>query len=143
MTTLQLAHLQLDIVTPQKLQLSTPVAMVVVPGEEGDMGVLPNHAPVLSTLRAGEIHVYADSADQITERFFVRSGFVEITADRCTVLAEQAINLKFADKAAIRSDIDTLHARIAKAHAKGEAEEASKLIQQEIDDLELLYGKVA
>ena len=76
---------ELEIVTPEKLVLSRPVDMVVIPGAEGEMGVLPGHAPMIVLLRGGTIRVY--EGGEVTDRLFVASGFAEVTPERCTVLA--------------------------------------------------------
>ena len=79
----------LEIVSPSQLVLSRPVDMVVIPAAEGDMGVLGGHAPMIVGLRGGAIDLYA--GEQISERLFVAGGFAEITPERCTVLANEAI----------------------------------------------------
>ncbi|MDE2581549.1 MAG: ATP synthase F1 subunit epsilon [Rhodospirillales bacterium] len=79
----------LEIVSPEKLLLSRPVDMVVIPASEGDIGVLEGHAPMIVTLRGGQIHLY--TGEQISDRLFVAGGFAEITPEHCTVLANEAI----------------------------------------------------
>jgi len=79
----------LEIVSPEKLLLSRPVDMVVIPASEGDMGVLEGHTPMIVMLRGGPIDIY--TGEQISERLFVAGGFAEITQERCTVLANEAI----------------------------------------------------
>jgi len=81
--------IQLDIVSPTRLLLSRAVDMVVVPAYEGDLAAMPQHAPMITLLRGGVISLY-DGA-QVTDRFFVGGGFAEITADRCTVLADYVV----------------------------------------------------
>ncbi len=78
----------LEIVSPEKLLLSRAVEMVVIPAAEGDMGILPQHAPMIVMLRSGTINIY--EGGQITEKLFVSGGFAEITPERVTVLANQA-----------------------------------------------------
>lgn len=89
--------IELDVVTPAKLLLSTVADMVVVPGAEGDFGVLVGHAPMIANVRAGTIDIYEN--DKVTERVFVEGGIAEITAERCTVLAEQAVLTRDIDAA--------------------------------------------
>jgi F-type H+-transporting ATPase subunit epsilon len=79
---------QFELVSPERLVLSRDVEMVVVPGSEGYFGVLPRHAPMISTLSAGVIDIYQGSS--VVERIFVAGGFAEVTETRCTVLAEEA-----------------------------------------------------
>ena len=81
--------LQLEIVSPEKLLLSKAVEMVTIPAAEGDMGVLENHAPMLVMLRGGTISLTENG--QTTDRLYVAGGFAEVTPERCTVLANEAI----------------------------------------------------
>jgi F-type H+-transporting ATPase subunit epsilon len=81
----------LEIVSPEKLLLSRPVDMVVIPAAEGDMGVLEGHTPMIVTLRGGTIDLY--DGDKIADRLFVNGGFAEVTGERVTVLANVAIPL--------------------------------------------------
>lgn len=82
-------QIQFELVSPERLLLSRPVDMVVVPGTEGDFGAMPSHAPFISSLRPGVIAVYENG--QVTDRLFVAGGFAEVTPERCTVLAERAL----------------------------------------------------
>jgi len=79
----------LEIVSPEKLLLSRAVDMVVIPAAEGEIGVLPRHAPMIVLLRGGSVRLY--SGTQVTDRLFVSGGFAEITPERVTVLADEAI----------------------------------------------------
>ena len=87
---------QFELVSPEKLLLSEEVEMVVVPGAEGDFGILPGHTPVISTVRPGVIHIFEGGA--VKTRIFVAGGFAEVTAERCTVLAEEAVLLDDIDR---------------------------------------------
>jgi F-type H+-transporting ATPase subunit epsilon len=80
--------IDLEIVSPEKLLLSRAVDMVVIPAAEGEIGVLPRHAPMIVLLRGGSVRIY--SGTQVTERLFVSGGFAEITPERVTVLADEA-----------------------------------------------------
>ncbi len=80
---------QLEIVSPDKLLLSAPVDMAVIPAAEGDMGVLPGHAPMIVLLRGGTITLH--EGGKPTARLYVSGGFAEVTGERCTVLADEAI----------------------------------------------------
>lgn len=79
----------LEIVSPEKLLMSRDVDMVVIPASEGDMGVLEGHAPMMVMLRGGVVSLY--EGDRITDSLFVAGGFAEITPERCTVLAAEAM----------------------------------------------------
>ena len=82
--------LHFDLVSPERRVFAGEVDMVVVPGSEGDFGVLANHAPFMSTIRTGAISVH--SSNDVT-RTFIRGGFAEVTAAGLTILAEEAIDL--------------------------------------------------
>jgi F-type H+-transporting ATPase subunit epsilon len=113
-------QIQFELVSPERLLLSEPVEMVVVPGVEGDFGVLPGHAPLVSTVRPGVIAVF--EGGKVVQRIFVARGFAEVTAERCTVLAEQAIPVADIDRAATEGDIR--EARDDLGEAKDDAERA-------------------
>lgn len=82
-----MADLHFELVTPEKLLRSEEVHMVVVPGNEGDFGVMAGHAPYMSTLRDGELAVYRTAGAE-PERVPVRGGFAEVSETGLTVLAE-------------------------------------------------------
>jgi F-type H+-transporting ATPase subunit epsilon len=81
--------LHFELVTPERLVRSEEVYMVVVPGSEGEFGVLEGHAPFMSTLRNGDIAIYR-SAGAEPERIPVEGGFAEVSDRGLTVLAERA-----------------------------------------------------
>ena len=81
--------LHFELVTPTKLVRSEDVHMVVVPGTEGDFGVLDGHAPVMSTIRNGELAVYRTAGGE-PERIAIEGGFAEVNDKGLTVLAEKA-----------------------------------------------------
>ena len=84
-----MADLHFELVTPEKLVMSENVYMVVVPGSEGEFGVLAGHAPFMSTLRDGDLAVYR-SAGAAPEKIPVSAGFAEVSERGLTVLAESA-----------------------------------------------------
>jgi len=92
-----------ELVSPERLLVSRPVTMVTVPGSEGDFGVLPGHAPMVSTLRVGVVGIKADG--EAETRFFVAGGFAEVSPERCTVLAEEAMPVAELDRAKLEDDI--------------------------------------
>jgi len=89
-----------ELVAPEELLFAERTELVVVPGAEGNFGVLPGHAPFISTLRTGVIAVY--EKDAVNKRIFVSGGFAEVTPERCTVLADEAVVLETAN----RSDVE-------------------------------------
>jgi F-type H+-transporting ATPase subunit epsilon len=111
-----MATFQLELVSPEKLLLSRAVEMAVLPASEGEMGVLPGHAPMIVTLRGGVIAV--TEGGQVTERLFVAGGFAEVTEARCTVLADEATPVGELSKAAAE---ERLRAAEAEYAASGDA----------------------
>src|ERR1700676_2426587 len=95
-----------ELVTPERLLVSSEVEMVVVPGTEGNFGVLAGHAPLISTIRPGTIDIYEGGA--VTERIFVVAGIAEVTPERCSVLADEAITPDSLDRAAIDAELQTV-----------------------------------
>jgi F-type H+-transporting ATPase subunit epsilon len=81
------ADLHFELVTPEKLLRSEDVQMVVVPGTEGDFGVMAGHAPYMSTMRDGELAIYRAFPGE-PERVAVTGGFAEVSENGLTVLAE-------------------------------------------------------
>jgi F-type H+-transporting ATPase subunit epsilon len=112
---------EFELVSPERLLVSASVEMVVVPGAEGDFGVLPGHAPLISTVRPGVISTYEDG--RVVSRIFVAGGFAEVTAARCTVLADEAVELDGADRTAVEARLRA--AREELADADNDAERAA------------------
>jgi F-type H+-transporting ATPase subunit epsilon len=84
-----MAKLSFRLVMPERELLNTEADMVVVPGVEGDFGVLHGHAPLISIVRPGVLEVFQGS--KVEQRFMVAGGFAEVTPERCTVLADEAV----------------------------------------------------
>jgi len=124
--------LQLELVSPEKLILSVNVEMVVVPGSEGDFGVLPLHVPLLSSLRSGLVDVYKEGR-QLADSYFVAGGFAEVTRESCTVLVSEAVPVDHLTPAYVKGYQDTAerlldHASTNEEHI--EAQNAVKLADQ-------------
>ena len=99
-------QVEFELVSPEKLVFSKGVEMVVVPGTEGDFGVLPRHSPLISSIRPGVIRVYEQG--QVSESIFVAGGFAEVTPARCTVLAEEAMPLEEVDRPSAEQELKDL-----------------------------------
>ena len=113
-----------ELVSPERLLLSREVDMVVVPGAEGDFGVLPGHAPFATTLRPGVIDVY--DGDRVDERHFVAGGFAEVTQERCTVLAAESVALDRLDRKEIEASLKTLREDVSGAKDDAERQAAER-----------------
>jgi F-type H+-transporting ATPase subunit epsilon len=99
-------RVQFELVSPERLILSEMVEMVVVPGTEGNFGVLPGHAPLISLIRPGMIEVYENRV--VTQRFFIVGGIAEVTPERCTVLADEALAPESLDRALLDAELTTI-----------------------------------
>ena len=105
--------MHLEIVSPEKLLLSRDVDMVVIPAAEGDMGVLEGHSPMTVLLRGGVVSLY--EGERVTETLFVAGGFAEVTPERCTVLAGEAMPVNELDRAEAEkriADAEAAHAQV-------------------------------
>lgn len=115
-------QVEFELVSPERLLISEAVDMVVVPGGDGNFGVLPRHSPLVSTVRPGVIDIYQKG--QIEKRIFVAGGFAEVTPERCTVLAEEAVAVEEIDRAAAQQavkdaqeDLEDAKDQVARDHA--------------------------
>lgn len=89
--------IEFELVSPERLLKSEPVEMVVVPGTEGDIGVLPGHSLLIAAVRPGVIDIHEGGS--VKESIFVAGGFAEVSPERCTVLAEEAVPVADIDRA--------------------------------------------
>ncbi len=120
---------QFELVAPEKLLFSAPVDMVVVPGIDGDFAVLPDHAPILSSMRPGSLEITSGGE---TQRIFVRGGFAEATPESLTVLAEFALPLD-------ELDVDVLNQQIKDTQEDFEDardDETRRRAREKLDHLE-------
>ena len=132
-------QVEFELVSPEKLLLSEKVEMVVVPGADGDFGILPRHAPLISSLRTGVIAVYRQNRRDISERIFVDGGFAEVTPERCTVLAEQAVPVGEIDRTSTEQQLKD--AREDLSDATSEAER--KVLERQVARYEGMLQAVA
>ena len=123
---------EFELVSPQKLLKSEPVDMVVVPASEGDIGVLPGHAPLIATVRPGVIDIH--EGGKVRERIFVAGGFCEVTDERCTMLAEEAEPVGSIDRAAAETRLTEARAAFDAADVEGRpaAEAALKVAEARV-----------
>ena len=105
------------LVSPEREVFHGLVEHVVVPGAEGEFGVLPAHAPVMSVIKPGALRIFNDGAER---RVFVTGGFADVTPEGLTVLAEEALDLAEIDPAALEQDLK--NAREDARDAAGDAQ---------------------
>ena len=102
-----MATISFDLVSPVQLLFNDEVGMIIVPGKDGDIGALPGHSKLLSSLRPGRVMVYGEDKN-LLKSFFVTGGFVEINPDKCIVLAEDVKDMSDLDKDIIQQQIQKL-----------------------------------
>ena len=130
--------IDLEIVSPDKVLLKRPVDMVVLPAWDGELAAMPQHAPMMVALRGGVIALH--EGGQVTDRFYVAGGFAEITPDRCTVLADEAVPVGEVGRAtAVRRVIEAREAYQA-AGADNEARELAMDRLQAAQAMERVAG---
>ena len=126
--------LKFELVSPERLLRSGDVREVLVPGSEGDFVVMPNHAPVLTTLKPGVI-TYKDE-EGTEERVFVRGGFAEVGSEGLIILAETAIPMEELDQTRLAQEIKNTQEDVA--DAKDDATRVAA--QQVLDHLQQLQA---
>ncbi|MCH9020139.1 MAG: ATP synthase F1 subunit epsilon [Proteobacteria bacterium] len=113
-----------ELASPEALLVSTSVDMVVVPGVEGDFGVLPGHAPFISAVRPGVIDIY--QGEKIERRLFVSDGFAEVNERRCTVLSSEAYPLEELEREEVVERLRESEDELRDADSDDEREAAEK-----------------
>lgn len=116
-----------ELVSPERLLFSADVESVVVPGSEGDFGVLPGHARLISTVRPGVISVFQNG--KVTDRIFVEGGFAEVTGAGCTVLAELAVPVSELQRDSAQQAIQDAREDIEDAKDDEARKEAAKALE--------------
>ena len=102
-----MAKISFDLVSPENLIFNDDVGMIIIPGKDGDLGVLPGHSKVMSSLRPGRVMVYGEDKN-LLKSFFVSAGFAEINPEKCIVLAESVDEINNLDKNKIEKEIQEL-----------------------------------
>jgi F-type H+-transporting ATPase subunit epsilon len=125
--------MQFDLVSPERSLASVQVLSVQIPGAEGDMTVLPNHAPVLTTLRPGRVKISGPDGES---DFVVTGGFVEISPEGVSVLAEQA----YAGSDVTKSDLEGAMTIAREQAEKAEGDDKSATAKLVADMAQLLEG---
>lgn len=117
----------LDLVSPEAKLLSEDVWQVNIPGEEGDVSVLPGHMALVMTMRPGVV-VITRRKDGPSERVFVSGGFVDIAQAHCTILAEYMIPVADLNQEKVQAEIDSLNEKMAAGNLAVRAQLQQKVI---------------
>ena len=102
-----MATISFDLVSPENLIFNEEVGMIIVPGKDGDFGVLPGHSRLMSSLRPGRIMIYSEDKN-LLKSFFVSGGFAEVNPEKCIILAESVDDISVLDKSIIQKSIEDL-----------------------------------
>jgi F-type H+-transporting ATPase subunit epsilon len=131
-----MATFTFELVSPERVLFSGPVTEVVVPGEDGDMTIMANHAPVMTTLRPGIVSVSEDKG--AAKRLYVRGGFADVTASGLTILAEQAIPTEEITAEKLAADLRNAEDDVRDA----KADDIRKKAQEKLDALKTMQAVV-
>ena len=127
------AAMQFDLVSPERMLASVEASAIDLPGSEGDMTVMPDHALVMSSLRPGVVRVQASDGSSL--EFVVTGGFVEVKADSATVLAETAMARDQADREVLETAL-----KQAEGSAEGRSGSEKDIADKRIADLKALQS---
>ena len=103
-----MTQINFELVSPEARLVSEPMHMIVIPGEDGEFGVLAGHSSLVASLKAGVVELYAEENGE-ARKVFIAGGFADVTPDNCSILAEEAINLNDLSRVAVEQEIKTLH----------------------------------
>ena len=117
-----------ELVSPEELLVSTEVTSVVVPGSEGDMTVMAEHAPTMTTIRPGIVSFTGDDGKE--ERYVVFGGFADILPEGCTVLAEKAIHVDDMNSEIIKEQIAAAEKDVQEAKHDHQEQRAREFLDQ-------------
>jgi F-type H+-transporting ATPase subunit epsilon len=126
--------MRLDIVTPEKLAFSDEIDSVVVPGGEGELGILPSHAPIISTLQPGELR-YLKAGKETS--LAIGTGIVEVSHDRVSVLTDMALGAEEVDESAVEKAIEAAKKAMSEKLLPEETAAAQLALQKSLAQLHI------
>lgn len=129
-----MATLKLEVITPDKTVVSKDVDMVICPGESGEFGVLPHHVSLLSALKTGPLRYHAADGDDL---LFISGGFVEVNANKCSVLAESAELAATIDQARAIAAKERAERRLAEKNDETDEARALAALQRAVMRLQI------
>ncbi len=127
-----MATLRLEIVTPETTAYSEDVEMVTLPGSEGELGVYPNHVPLLTVLKPGELRVVRNGR---ASSLAVGEGFIEITPERVSVLTDVALEAERIDESAAEQAVARAQAAMKEDHSAEEVAAIQASLQKALAQL--------
>lgn len=97
-------QMQLQLAAPTKRHCDKPFHMINVPGSEGDVGVMQGHAPMALSIDSGAVNAFSDN-DTIAQRWFIVGGYCEVTAERCTIMADEVLDIADFNREEIEAEV--------------------------------------
>ena len=128
-----MATISFDLVSPENLIFNDEVGMIIIPGKDGDFGVLPGHSKVMSSLRPGRVMVYGEGKN-LLKSFFVSGGFAEVNPEKCIVLAESVDEINTLEKSLVEKEIQDLESQDNQV-----SHELLAIAKAKLDALDSLY----
>jgi len=125
-----------ELVSPERLLVSANVSQVIIPGSEGEMTVMVDHAPVMTTIKPGVVTVTRESGE--TDGYVVFGGFADILPTGCTLLAESALHVSETNREHIRERVDAAQ----KEMEETDSEERKTTLVQYLEQLSTLEGTI-
>lgn len=119
--------LNFALVSPERELFHGEVDQVVVPGVEGEFGVLPDHAPVMSVIKPGALRIFNDGDER---RVFVNGGFADVTPEGLTVLAEEAVDLADIEPAKLEQDMKNAQEDLRDASSDSQRDAARRALER-------------
>ncbi len=135
-------QIQFELVSPEEKLVSQPVKMAVIPGEEGEIGVGAGHMSLVSSLKPGVLKLYAEGQSS-PRRIFIAGGFADITGTNCTVLAEEATDVKNLKQAEIEQKIKDLNEDLGMAQEPADKARIKARLSVEKAKIQAVTGKIA
>lgn len=126
--------LHFSLVSPERELFAGEVDQVDIPGTEGDLGIFPNHSPLMAAIRTGAITIYNDGAET---KYFIQGGFADVTPEGLTVLAERAGLLETLTADSLSADISAAEAKLESLEG-----EAALAASQDLDGLRALQADI-
>ena len=139
--TTQPQMIQFELVSPEEKLVSEPVYHAVLPGEDGEMGIGVDHSSFVLALKPGVVRLYREKGAE-PWKIFSTGGFADITGKNCTVLAEDAMNVKDFDQAAIEQEIKNLNEDLGRADDAVEKARVLRKMAMAKAKLQAITGKI-
>ena len=135
--------LNFELVSPEAKLVSEPVKMAIIPGDEGEFGVLAGHASLVASLQPGVVELHGEQDGVEPRRIFIAGGFADVSADGCTVLAEEAFQVSDLDQSEIEQQIADLNEDMDRAEEELDKVRVQRRLTLENAKLSAITGKLA